>query len=592
MLWTTRRRKKGVFVYPSGADSNPNGKAIGCYPTQEEADAQIAQIVENHKSEMDVVFGLQKASTDSAFITLSLSGDWYAERIHDALYTLYRNHDVRWQGSYSLHVTLIYCVSITNEQLFNAAAAVADLPLPYINFKGIGVFENDRKVVHIVVEKTEPLMALHRTLYDALAGMGVEMSPLSSPNAYTPHITMGYFAPDIEVQNFEINEQTLPRCLDLSRDEYSVVGTVYLRPDYSVTSPEANMMEMKAQVLAKSVSYNEDGDLVIPVVGIPFTGPINGIRDLSGDFFHKNTDTGPLETWVADFDHGLDQTYMKKELKAMGYDSEMIKSLGDIGFGKQEIGIAEKGETTADGIIYNVIVNRRHRYIKALEKAAKQGLIDASSRALSRIDDPEVPGKIDYWQGVALALTPTPMNPDAKNLLMKSIVEEYEMTKKTEQEVTTPVEGEVETPVAEEPVTPITDKVREKLNKSAAKAENEEQPVDPTIVDMLKAMLEGQTRLEQALVTFQEGMTAEIGTVKSELGGLQKNVSDFRIDVETALPELAGMLAEDLKGEVHNATHKSKFELDAETNKRQQQPSRIPQKASTRDWPGSSRSKG
>lgn len=336
-------------------------------------------------------------------------------------------------------------------------------------------------------------------------------------------------------------------------------------------------MTIQAAVLSKGVHYNDDGDLVIPVVGVPFTGVTeNGTGDLVKDVFTPETDTGPLNEVIAFWDHGREKEYLAGELKSLGYNDLQIKSMIDsgLGFGKQHIGVAKRAEMTEEGIIWNVIVSRRHKYLRLLEQAALAGLIGASSGA--KLREPETPGVIKYYPIVEMTLTPMSMNPEAIVLLAKSLLSEGTMEEQSKAVVT---EQQPATPASEAQAvaTPIADAVRAVATEKAAGEKPEAET--PSLADVVAAVV------EKALAPLMQ----RIEGVETRVGGVEKSVGAFTDDMKIALPELAKQISEVVVTAVTGAPRKSAAELLAEksvTSAAAAKPQGVTVKNETKNWPG------
>ena len=165
-------------------------------------------------------------------------------------------------------------------------------------------------------------------------------------------------------------------------------------------------------------SFRVEGDqLIVPVIGIPFNGPAEiGGKDLHNEWFDKSTDVGPLNEAMVYFNHNrfypLDDS--PAELERMATLARAYK--GEV------LGIAKKAETTEEGVIYNLVLDMRKRYVKYLKEMIENNLLDVSSGAKYAELDPTSEGRISKWHTVEISLTPSPANPNAVPLT-KSILE-------------------------------------------------------------------------------------------------------------------------------------------------------------------------
>lgn len=419
---------------------------------------------------------------------------------------------------------------------------------------GISQFRtpDDRYAIYFNVRYNQELVQFQRDAFYSVFKGGDMVSTFSIPENYIPHITLAYSDTPIDYIPIEPPFALAVTALDISNESYETEAS----------------HTMKSNIrLEKSISYDNDGNLVVPMIVTPFKGPIDGKRDRTGvDFFHEKTDTGPLNTIMVNYDHGKDTSYLFHELKELGYSSDEAKALIDkVSFGKRHIGVAHKKEVTPDGIVYDIIVNRNAKHFGALVKAFENGLLFASGGATAREDDPNVKGKIDYFALNHVAISPTPYNEMARPLL-KSFLEELTVEENKQQE---PMDN-----AAANPSTPIADAVREAVQQ-VEKSETGESPLLKSIENLLDAKFQAfETRLQ---------------AVEGKSGEIEKSVTDFATDMRTALPELAKLIAGALKGEVSQAVEKSKLELGAENAAREKAKTQLVKGANGRpsaNWPG------
>lgn len=125
-------------------------------------------------------------------------------------------------------------------------------------------------------------------------------------------------------------------------------------------------------------------------------------KDLSGEWFAEDTDFSSKYTGLGrfplDWEHGLGHKW------------------GDGMFGPdptEPIGFVDWKTSRKDkiGIWVERVLNRRNRYVAALEKLIKDGLIGSSSEALSYMVQILRSGKIARWPLMADSLTVMPMEP-------------------------------------------------------------------------------------------------------------------------------------------------------------------------------------
>lgn len=473
-------------------------------------------------------------------------------RVQDMLRgMLGNNNSVQWVLPDDFHITALYM----NMGDWNAAAdaAAVEIPAFSVMVDGIGIFNTpDGYAIILTVRNSGDITNQQSLLYDLMTQPNyVQASDYSAPENYQPHITIGYAVEPI--MPFSITPfSVVVDQIEFSDDMQSPIFVEQLKSDLSpstgviVSGGKEKMFPI--HIIEKSVHYNENEDLIIPVIGIPFKGPIDGIRDPEGDFFHEGTEVGGAREILAFWDHGKDKSYLASELDMLGLTDAEIKSFGpDLGFGERDIGVAQRGEKTPEGIIYNVIVNRNHRYKRMLEVAARNGLIGGSSGAKSYIYDRSVPGKVDYASVVEMTLSATPWNIEARVLNKAIITTEEDMPPKVV-DPKTPIEAAV----AETP------EVKAKGGISAALIAKSAEIPDPVI--------------DAGAVEMVSVPRAEFDALRAEVSGLretvEKSIMGLSSDMEEAFPLLADLIAKSLRSEISEQVLKSKLELTVEKSNR------------------------
>ena len=150
-----------------------------------------------------------------------------------------------------------------------------------------------------------------------------------------------------------------------------------------------------------------DGDLVVRAVGIPFTSPFKDNRDLTAEYFTPNTDLGVLTQVPLYFHHA--------EL------AEQYPQLAH--FFRQPLGRAIKAEVTDEGVIFDIIIEKHHKYVNMLRRLIEMGVLQVSSGAYPFTVVKGNDGEILSWHIAELSLTPSAANPDARIIAAKSILE-------------------------------------------------------------------------------------------------------------------------------------------------------------------------
>lgn len=285
MPYMVVKRKNKYHVFKQDADGNPTGKSLGEHETKAEARMQQKALYAAEKKpnkEMiggavisytwDVPAGLlvegatgvatqiveQEGDSNKGYAYLGVHWEWEIEQFYRALNTIFAyDEDWTWQDPSTWHVTLAYSDNVTTEQLLDVAKAISGMDAVRLKFSGIGTFETeDERVVYLKVEKNDELVALQSSIYDALAAQGVEMSPNSAPESWTPHLTLARVALDKIVPEVVVHADTYASKVCLARDDYRTLAEVYLEWHYETPSDDgsAPMMEMAQRTVEQKAA--------------------------------------------------------------------------------------------------------------------------------------------------------------------------------------------------------------------------------------------------------------------------------------------------------------------------------------------------
>lgn len=238
-----------------------------------------------------------------------------------------------------------------------------------------------------------------------------------------------------------------------------------------------------------------DSEIIIPVVGIPFGSPTD--KDLHNEYFDKSTDVGVLNEVMVYFNHN--QFY-----PANDSPDELEKAaLLARAFKGEILGIAKKAETTEEGVIYNIVLDKRKRYAKALRQMVEDNLLDVSSGSKYRELDPNNEGRISKWHTVEISLTPSPANPNAVPLTKSILEKALEETKMPNEVNETPQEldGEKQAQPQPDPTEDLMNSLKSVL-ETPAPVEEKSQPSEAEMrIAQLQAQVETLTELVKSIQT-------------------------------------------------------------------------------------------
>lgn len=436
------------------------------------------------------------------------------------------------------------------------------------DISGTGIFTNsegDKDAWYASFDSIE-ISRIRNWFLSALQdGLGIG---LNQTHGFIPHITLGYLPP--EAYDFPI----LNHKISLHKISFNQVYFVWgdYKQSYNLVSnpdslsksisgfgidlegirsmAEKSEKSKPAIILTKSITETEDGDVIIPVIGVPFRGPVVGGKDLHGEYFDENTDIGALDVVHSYFDHRTSADYIPEEINGV-----KIK-----GFGEDLQGLAHRGEKTEEGWIYNIIIDRHNRYKHLLQKLAEKGVIGASSEVSYRKDDPNKPGRIDKWHVTALDLTPTMSNPLARALMKSFFLEEVE-------------HKELEVPTKDEQNSSEDIVIHKTKASDAVKAMlAEENKTEAETVEVEEEATEEAQQLEAPDPELLKSINTRLEKIEATLSNLDpakvqknfKDIADGINDIQEAFEQLPSIVSKNLRGEIGNAVAKSKPELEAE----------------------------
>lgn len=283
--------------------------------------------------------------------------------------------------------------------------------------------------------------------------------------------------------------------------------------------------------LMKEMGYTQEGDFYADYVGIPFGGPpeLKG-QDLEGQHFDKTTDVGPLNEVLFTFDHGKNPI-----------------------IGPDTIGTAHKKSVEEEGWIYRLIVDRRKKWARLVERVIRENLVGASSTPHQNTAqlDPKT-GLWKMWQVTEMTLTPANAHPNAALIIQKSIEEEELAMAKTqpanaEETVVQKEAAADEVVVEKEQVETPAESLSEQLEKAF------KEPIQET------ESQEGSGNVILSQDAFNKLMS-DITEMRNGQKILEKSVDDITV----ALPTLAKLIAAQIRGAVIEENKKSGSEKAAE----------------------------
>jgi 2'-5' RNA ligase len=143
------------------------------------------------------------------------------------------NFPVRWTSTEQFHITLVHCPLVDEVDLRAAyERVVGSFQGLTIHTTGVSTFastgdgEGQARPVILRVEPSAPLLELQRAVYEVLQERHVVMSEHSTPEAYTPHITLGYVPSWVDVPEVLVDLMCAAAALVFSRGDYETVHRI------------------------------------------------------------------------------------------------------------------------------------------------------------------------------------------------------------------------------------------------------------------------------------------------------------------------------------------------------------------------------
>lgn len=252
--------------------------------------------------------------------------------------------------------------------------------------------------------------------------------------------------------------------------------------------------------LAKGLEVLPNGDVSVKVYGVPYGGPkyLKG-RDIQKEQFTEDTIIGDLPVVFTKFSHGKHPLF--------GKDS--------IGQGHRRADLDD-----ANGRVYEIILDQRHRYFKALEALARDNLLGASSVPLQQTAEKSVDGTWTRWEVTEVTLTPWNVNPDA------AIIFEKAMQDLGDTMANTPETPNVAAPEAtpETPAAPAEQSLLDQVNQQAADA---------------AADLEKSLRVETPAASASDALLKQVLEKITALEGRYAAQEKSIVDIKAVIPTLA-----------------------------------------------------
>lgn len=181
----------GINVPPAPPpETNPASEAPAAVLEQAKS-PDATTVTPSGETEVDA----QKSTDEGLCVALKLGAQPDLVALQQRVKSLYAEQPVEWNDPADFHITLLYLPVVDDEQVDAAIEAVKALPPSSMSLVvgSLNSFDNvGEHALHFKIRQNAALYAYQEQLYEAVAGIGVQPSAYSVPNAYVPHITMGY----------------------------------------------------------------------------------------------------------------------------------------------------------------------------------------------------------------------------------------------------------------------------------------------------------------------------------------------------------------------------------------------------------------
>jgi HK97 family phage portal protein len=131
----------------------------------------------------------------SACLMLKLGAQPDLLALQNRVKQLLAGDEVTWNEPDTFHITLVYAPAVTDEQMAALTAALETVELPELSLRvgSLRTFDNlGEYAVHFQIRRNAGLLDFQETLYGVFESVGIPLSAYSKPEAYKPHITVGY----------------------------------------------------------------------------------------------------------------------------------------------------------------------------------------------------------------------------------------------------------------------------------------------------------------------------------------------------------------------------------------------------------------
>lgn len=198
----------------------------------------------------------QKAAVP-CYVIMSLADNPAITSVQNKLKLAYP--DVQWAAPDSFHVTMIYALSASEPKLAEIKK-VLPKSINSLEFEigPLATFEaKDNGIpLFLWVKPTDALRAVQSGLYGAFQSLDLELSDYSAPQAWHPHVTLGYVEPGKPIPAFDGSIKVRVDALICSVGNGDSFQNVYIASTKSVPAPQVDPLDELAAWEKKAINSN------------------------------------------------------------------------------------------------------------------------------------------------------------------------------------------------------------------------------------------------------------------------------------------------------------------------------------------------
>jgi 2'-5' RNA ligase len=213
-----------VYYMPAGIVPIPQGSLIPNYPMAQLPVSVVPPALPAPTTGKDIL------KENSAIFMLTFPQHPDLVELQRRVKALAGETAVNWTDPAEFHLTLVYMPSITPEHRSALIAACADLEPPDLSLRlgSLGVFDSvGEYALHFKIRRNLDLLDFQQELVDLCEQMGIPLSAYSQPEAYKPHVTMGYASAKMKHVTVKQSLSIQPSAFLLASGDQ---GTHYIHP--------------------------------------------------------------------------------------------------------------------------------------------------------------------------------------------------------------------------------------------------------------------------------------------------------------------------------------------------------------------------